>query len=74
MTKATARTGNNAVAFDHSEDHLLEFFSKAGSQLKGKKSYYGNESSALELFKAAWRTGREETCMKLLFWLRDIRG
>ena len=74
MTKATARTGNNAVAFDHSEDHLLEFFSKAGSLFKGKKSYYGNESTALELFKAAWRTGREETCMKLAFWLRDIRG
>lgn len=74
MTKATARTGNNAVAFDHSEDHLLEFFSKAGSQFKKKQSYYGNESSALDLFKAAWRTGREETCMKLLFWLRDIRG
>jgi len=74
MTKATSRTKNNAVAFDHSEDHLLEFFSKAGSLLKKKSSYYGGESTALELFKAAWRTGREETCMKLAFWLRDIRG
>ncbi len=74
MTKATARTGNNALAYEHSEDHLLEFFSKAGSLFKKKGTYYGGESTAIELFKQAWRTGREETCMKLVFWLRDIRG
>lgn len=71
MTQPTARTGNNAKAYEHSEDHLLEFFSKAGSLFVNKGTYYGNESTALDLFKDAWRTGQQKTCIQLLFWLRD---
>jgi hypothetical protein len=71
--KATARTGNNAVAFEHSEDHLVEFFSKAGSLYVNKGTYYGNESSALELFKTAWRSNNYKS-MQLAMWLRDCRG
>ena len=72
-TLPTAKTHNAANAFDHSEDHLLEFFSKAGSLYVNKKSYYGNESSAIELFKTAWRTGNHKECMQLLMWVRDVR-
>ena len=74
-TLPTAKTHNDANAFDHSEDHLLEFFSKAGSLYVGKKSYYGTgtESSAISLFKAAWRTGNFKECMQLLMWVRDVR-
>ena len=68
-----SKTCNGANAFEHSENHLLEFFSKAGSLYTKKESYYGNESSALELFKNAWRADAEKA-MKLLFWLRDCRG
>ena len=71
--KATARTGNNAVAYEHSEDNLLEFFSKAGSLYTNKGTYYGNESTALELFKTAWRTNNFKS-MQLAFWLRNCRG
>jgi hypothetical protein len=71
--KTNTRTHNNANAFEHSENHALEFFSKAGSLYVKKGTYYGNESTALELFKNAWRTDKE-TAMKLLFWLRDVRG
>ena len=63
----TARTGNNALAFEHSEDFHLEFFSKAGSLFGKKGTYYGNESTALELFKNSWRCGAYETSMKLAF-------
>jgi hypothetical protein len=71
--KATARTGNGAVAFEHSEDNLVEFFSKAGSLYVNKGTYYGNESTALELFKNAWRTDNYKS-MQLAMWLRDCRG
>ena len=71
--KTNSKTHNGANAFEHSENHALEFFSKAGSLYTKKQSYYGNESSALELFKNAWRSDNE-TAMKLLFWLRDCRG
>jgi hypothetical protein len=67
-------THNNALAFKHSGDKHLEFFSKAGSLFDKKESYYGDESSALDLFKSSWLTGDYEISMKLLFWLRDIRG
>jgi len=72
--RPTAKTGNNANAFEHSENPYLEFFSKAGSLFVGKQEHYGNESTALSLFKDAWRAGDKELCMKLLQWLRDIRG
>ena len=71
--KTNSKTCNGANAFEHSENHLLEFFSKAGSLYTKKQSYYGNESTALNLFKNAWRADAEKA-MKLLFWLRDCRG
>lgn len=51
----------------------LEFFSKAGSLFENRKSYYGEEATALDLFKSVWTTDKERA-MKLLFWLRDPRG
>lgn len=71
-----AKTMNGAVAYDHSEDHLLEYFSKAGSLFEQRESFYGkeHENTALELFKNAWRTGKYKECMQLLMWTRDIRG
>lgn len=68
------KTYNNAFAYGHSEDHLLELFSKGGS-IKGKQTYYhGDDPDFITLFKNAWRTGRYETVMKILFWVRDCRG
>ena len=68
-----ARTGNNDWAYDSTGNALVEFFSKAGSLFKGKGTYYGNESTALELFKPAWKTNKYKS-MQLLLWLRDCRG
>lgn len=60
---------------EDSGNPLLDFFSKAGSLFSNKEtvSYYGNETSALELFKKAWKEN-ETKAMKLLFWLRDRSG
>ena len=52
---------------------LVEFFSKAGSLFEKRDSFYGNEATALDLFKNAWSTDKV-TAFKLLFWLRDVRG
>jgi hypothetical protein len=68
-----ARTHNNDYSYDSTGNALLEFFAKAGSQFKGKTSYYGDEFSALDLFKSAWVTNNYKA-MKLSMWLRDIRG
>lgn len=59
--------------YEHSLDHRLEFFSKAGSLFEGRDSFYGNEDSALSLFQKSWIADKETT-MKLLLWLRDCRG
>lgn len=67
-------TNNSALAYEHVGNHLLEYFSKAGSFRDAAAAYYNNATDALELFKNAWRTGQYETCMKLLFWTRDCRG
>lgn len=67
------RTGNNDWAYESTGNALLEFFAKAGSMFKGKGTFYGNESSALELFKPAWKTNKHKS-MQLLMWLRDCRG
>ena len=74
----TAFTGKGAIAYSHSMNHLVEFFSKGGS-IKGKDPYYSDISAdLLELFKAAWfscRTDEDKLiCMKLLFWCRDCRS
>ncbi len=92
-------THEGAKTHEHSLDHALEFFSKAGSLFVntkdfsfGKKSalslfqneesiklfanrkgFYNGEESALGLFQKSWIVN-EELTMKLLFWLRDIRG
>ena len=75
---AKTLTNEGAIQYDHSLDHAVEFFSKAGSiyskKAKSKRPFYGNEQSALELFKAVWCSGNHEMAMKLLFWLRDCRG
>ena len=70
-----ARTHNGDFAYDNTGDALVEFFSKAGSLMTGKKrkAYYGDETTALELFKSAWVTDNK-TSMKLALWLRDCRG
>jgi hypothetical protein len=75
---------NEDVLYEHSLDHHLEFFSKAGSLFSGKrgrKSYapYGekSETTALALFQSMWIIPGLEPkmdAMRLLFWLRDPRG
>lgn len=60
-------------AYENTGDSLVEFFSKAGSLFKGKQSYYGNEATPLDLFRAAWVSDKFLS-MKLAMWLRDCRG
>lgn len=69
------KTNEGANAFEHSLDHALEFFSKAGSlyDTPNKKGYYGNESTALELFINSWIVDKPLS-FALLLWLRDCRG
>ena len=66
---------NQDILHEDSGNPLLDFFSKAGSLRSGKDvtSYYGSETTALELFKKAWKEN-ETKAMKLLFWLRDRSG
>jgi len=68
-----AITGNGDYAYDSTGSALVEFFSKAGSLFKGKQTYYGDEKTALELFKPAWKTNKYKS-IQLLMWLRDCRG
>lgn len=69
------RTHEGANCFEHSLDHAVEFFSKAGSLFvrSNTSNYYQGEESALSLFQKAWIVDRV-VAMKLLFWLRDCRG
>lgn len=69
------RTKEGAVAYDNAINACVEFFSKVGSlyDTSKKQDFYGNNASALELFKAAFRE-EPVTAIKLLFWLRDCRG
>lgn len=67
------RTNEGANAYEHSLDHNVEFFSKAGSLFTKRQSYYGNEDSALKLFQMSWIADKEVS-FKLLLWLRDCRG
>lgn len=66
-------TNNGDFCYDSTGSALLEFFSKAGSLFKNKTSYYGNEASAIDLFKSAWSTNNYKS-MKLAMWARDCRG
>jgi len=67
------QTNEGAQAYEHALNHALEFFSKAGSLLEKRKSFYGNEESALSLFQKTWIVDKAIS-LKLLFWLRDCRG
>jgi len=73
---AKMKTNEGATQYDHSYDHGVEFFSKAGSlyKTKTKRDFYANQTTALELFKNVWFSGNYELAVKLLFWLRDCRG
>jgi len=67
------KTCEGANKYEHSMDHALEFFAKAGSLYEKRQSFYGNESSAKELFINSFIVDKVLS-MKLLFWLRDCRG
>lgn len=66
--------GHNAdFLYEHTLDHAVEFFSKAGSLYTRKGTFYGGEETALSLFQKTWIV-EPITSMKLLFWLRNPRG
>jgi hypothetical protein len=67
------KTNEGANAYDHAINNCLEFFSKAGSLFEKRSSFYGNETTAKELFVPAFKEDAV-TALKLLFWLRDCRG
>jgi len=67
------KTNEGAMAYEHSLNHALEFFSKAGSLFTKSKSFYGNDESALSLFQKSWIVD-EEITFRILLWLRDCRG
>jgi len=66
-------TNEGGKQYEHTLDHALEFFSKAGSLFTNKQSYYANEESALSLFQKTWIVD-PIVSFKLLLWLRDCRG
>lgn len=67
------KTHEGANQYEHSLNHALEFFSKAGSLFTKKKSFYPGEEGALSLFQKSWIVD-ELISFKLLMWLRNIRG
>lgn len=67
------KTHEGAQAYEHSLNHALEFFSKAGSAFTGRREFYSGSESALSLFQKIWIVDKELS-MRLLFWLRDCRG
>ena len=81
MARKFSFTGNGALQYASTFDAHLEFFSKAGSLFVKKpnktgRAFYGDQQTALELFKAMWKPGDENAqvlAMQLLFWCRDCR-
>jgi len=68
------RTHEGGAAYEHSMDHAVEFFSKAGSLFENdRRRFYSAEESALSLFQKVWIVDKV-LAMKLLMWLRDCRG
>lgn len=63
------------TTYEHSLNHALSFFAKAGSLFEKRKSFYGkaSEDTALSLFQKSFIVD-PEISMKLLFYLRDCRG
>jgi hypothetical protein len=68
-------TNEGAPQYEHTLDHFVEFFFKAGSifDTKNRTSFYTNEETALSLFQKIWIIDKELS-FKLLLWLRDCRG
>ena len=67
------KTNEGANTYEHSMNHSLEFFAKAGSLYVNKGSFYGNSASAKDLFISSFIVD-ELMSMRLLMWLRDCRG
>jgi len=68
------KTNENSMQYEHSLDHCVEFFSKAGSLYDNHStSFYENKEDVLDLFINSWIHNKEIT-FKLLLWLRSIRG
>ena len=69
------KTHEGATAYEHSLDHALEFFSKAGSlyDTPTRKQFYEGEATALQLFINSWIVDKPLS-FALLLWLRDCRG
>lgn len=67
------KTHEDGIQAEHTLNHFVEFFSKAGSMFTNKQSFYQGEESALSLFQKIWIVDKE-TSFKLLLWLRDCRG
>lgn len=81
MGRKFSLTGNGALQYASTFDRHLDFFSKAGSLFVKKAgktgpAFYGNQQSALELFKAMWKDDEDSRvlAMQLLMWVRDARG
>ena len=66
-------TNEGGTQYEHSLDHALEFFSKAGSLFEKRESFYDSEESALSLFQKTYIVDKVIST-KLLLWLRDCRG
>ena len=69
------QTNEGAFQYEHTLDHFVEYFFKAGSVFDSPKrsSFYPGEESALSLFEKIWIVDKELS-FKLLLWLRDCRG
>ena len=67
------KTNEGANAYEHSLNHALEFFSKAGSLFTKKQNFYKGNESALSLFQKSFIVD-EELTFRILLWLRDCRG
>ena len=66
QTTNYSRTENNAVAFCSTLDACLDFFALGGAKR-------GNQEQALRLFARAYADNKQ-TALRILFYLRDIRG
>lgn len=67
------KTKEGGIQYEHSLDHAIEFFSKAGSIFSKKGNFYEERESVLSLFQKIWIVDKE-LAFKLLMWLRDCRG
>ncbi len=67
------RTNEGDVQFSDAGNPCVDFFSKAGSAFEGRRTFYSNSESALDLFKPAFNSD-DYTAFRLMLWLRDCRG